>query len=207
MKIDDNLDLVIPVRVDLIVTKKKKNGKVVEEGEEIPVVWAYHTPISQEVFEANFRILSLAKSALFGKGMPFAIGTGPVIAALTLRDEAEKDAQERGEDVQDPARSFLVELKRLTMIAGPSENGYKPLPVDAAISSGMIDPGEWKEAESSLVFFTLAWCLAKRNRRTTAMKSAAQILGGSCTSSGLSEWAASLTTSTAESPTGTGAGS
>jgi len=197
MRIDDNLNLVFPIRTE--IKEEEKDKKKVEV--EIPVAYAFHAPITREVYEANYRILSLAKSVIYGKGLPFAMGTGQLIASLVLKEECRRDGEERG--IADPdhaARAFLEELKRLTMIVGPGERGFKPLPVNSAISSGMISSEEWEEAESMLVFFTLTFCLVRNARKRTVMDSAAFILGGGLVSLNCTEWAASSATSTPDAP-------
>ena len=197
MHIDDNLNLVFPIRTES--RSEEKDGQKIDR--DIPVVYAFHTPITREVFEANFRVLSLAKAQIYGKGLSFAMGTGPLIASLVLKEEAKRDAEER--DLPNPdqaAKSLLMELKRLTMIVGPSEQGFKPLPVDAALSSGMIDPEEWEEAESMLVFFTVTSCLVKKSKKKSVMDSASFILGGGLVSLTCMEWAASSRTSIPDAP-------
>ena len=197
MHIDDNLNLVFPIRIES--HSEEKGDRKTDR--DVPVVYAFHTPITREVFEANFRILSLAKAQIYGKGLPFAMGTGPLVASLVLKEEARRDAEER--DLPNPdqaSKALLLELKRLTMIVGPSPEGFKPLPVDAAISAGVIDPEEWEEAESMLVFFTATSSLVRRAKKREVMESAAFILGGSTTSSTCTEWAAFLRTSTPVDP-------
>lgn len=182
MKVNENLNLVIPLRSDGDRT----------------TVWGYHTPISTEVFEANFIILAATKAALTGKGIQFLMGSGPRIAALTLKDEARKDAQERGDfDAEGKpsdraARALLAEFKRLTTLVAPTENGWDTVPVDAAIAQGIIDAEDWKEAESALTFFTCHYALATRAERKQIIPATASVLRGESTSSPLSEFLHSL---------------
>ncbi|MDE1854691.1 MAG: hypothetical protein KGI38_13345, partial [Thaumarchaeota archaeon] len=82
---------------------------------------AYHTPISREVFEANYRILAATKAALSGKGVMYQMDAGPRIAALAMRDEGKRDAEDRGsvDDAGHPrdemTPALLAEIKRLTV--------------------------------------------------------------------------------------------
>ena len=82
MKLENNLNLVFPIRMD-----EQDNA----------VLYAYHTPISKAVFESSFRIIAATKAVLFSKGHVFAADVGPRIASLTLKDEAKKDAEARGQ--------------------------------------------------------------------------------------------------------------
>ena len=186
MKINEQLNIALPIRYD-------------DKG---PTLYAYHTPISREVYEANYRVLAATKSVLSSKGAHFLMDAGPNIAALTLRDEGRKDAAERGEfDAQgNPldggAEALLMELRRLTSVVVPSAKGWDTVPVDVALNKAKIDMDEWKEAESALTFFTCHYAPASRKDRERIAQATASLLGASATSSTLTEWIDSLTTST-----------
>lgn len=197
MHINDSLNLVFPIRSD-------------EKGVR---VYGYHTPISNEVFEANFIILAATKASLTSKGIHYLMDSGPRIAALTLKSEARKDAQERGDMDKDgepsaaSAHALLAELKRLTMIVAPTPNGWDSVPVETAIAQGVIDKDDWAEAEAALTFFTCHYALTKRSERRKVIPATASVLMGSSTSSTLSEFLGSLQTSTQDAPIEEKAGS
>ena len=146
MQITDDLRLVLPLRRDA-------------KGE--PVVLGYHTPISRETYEASYRILAATKAALFAKGTAFAADVGPQIAALRLRDEARQDARDQGDiDNEGKGRdtvavALLADLRRLTMVMCATPTGWEPIPVDIAISRGILDLDDWRDAEGGLVFTCL----------------------------------------------------
>ena len=181
MKIDDKIRLVLPVS---------------------PTATAYHTPISREVFEANYRIIAATHSALFGKGLEYAAQSGPVIARLRLLDEGKKDALERrdfdmdGNPTDGGALSLLKEIKRLTVLVVPGHDGWDILPVDEAIRAGHIDAEEWTEVEAAIVFFTCPCQMARRQVRRSVADAVSSVTGGSVTSLELTEWTASLPRST-----------
>ncbi|WP_455387444.1 hypothetical protein [Petrachloros mirabilis] len=156
---------------------------------------AYHTPISREVFEANYRILAATKAAISSHGVYYQMDSGPRIAALALKDEAKKDAEDRGDEV-DASIALLAEIKRLTVILCPSVKGWDMLPVDAAIAGGHIDADDWREAESSLVFFTCLWSLASKANREKVAQATSSLLMASITSLSALEYSNSLLTST-----------
>ena len=160
MRIDEELRLVLPV------------------GEK---VFAYHTPINEEVFRANFRILAATKASLWGKGLAYAADVGPQIASLTLVDEGEQLARERLEEGDYGARSLLAELKRLTVILKPTADGWDTLPVDKA-----LDEAEWREIEARVVFFTCLYVLTPIADRTGVAEAVSGILRGRTTSSPIS---------------------
>lgn len=191
MKIADNLNLTIPLRAD-------------EKG---TTVHGYHTPISREVFAENYRILAATKASLASKGVHYLMGSGPRIAALTLRDEGKKDALDRGDvdasgkPSDGGAKALLEEIKRLTVILCPSASGWTMLPIDAAISQGVIDEDDWQEGESAIVFFTAHWALASKAEKAKVANATASALKGSITSSSATEFIGSLPTSTSSATT------
>lgn len=162
--------------------------------------YVYHTPISQEVFTANYRALSAAKSALAAKGLYYMMDSGPRVAALALRDEGLKDAAERGEiDAEGKPNdkrtlALLGEIKRLTMALVPDGAQWSMLPIDIALQQGKLDEEEWSEVESAIVFFTFHYAMCKKASRPRIAKATASVLKGSITSSSAMEFVASLPT-------------
>lgn len=203
MRIDEKRNLVIPIVTDTIT--QNVDGKDVTES--VVRVYGYHSPISREVFEANFRVLAATKAALSSKGSHYLMGAGPRVAALTLKDEGRKDAAARGSfdgdgNVVDyDTQAFLQELKRLTTVLCAGPNGWDLLPVDVAIQQEKIDAEDWEEALASLVFFTSQYSMAKKADRQKALEAMAGFLGGSTTSSTPTEFIASLQKSTPVAPT------
>ncbi len=184
MKINDNLDIILDIRSD-------------EEGK--PTLRLFHTPITRDVFELNYRLLSSVFSELWGQGSFHAMSAGPRIASMVLKDIAKRQSDlspEEYDDQNNPAVSFLNELKRLTMILAPGPSGWEKIPIQSAISKGIIDPEEWQEAESSLVFFTSAFHLARRSERESRTRILLGLLKGQSASSDSTEQTASLPTST-----------
>ncbi len=181
--INGDLRLVIPARST-------------EAGE--PIAWAYHTAISSQVFEANYRVLAATKAALFAQGPRYAFEVGAQIAGLRLRDEGRRDAVDRGDLDGDGSprdggvAALLAELQRLTMIVLPSPAGWETMPVAVALQRGMMDADEWREVESGIVFFTSLFHLTPRAKRAQIGGVAASMQGGSLTSLPLTEWTASL---------------
>lgn len=187
MQINEDMKLVVPVVTEGSTTR----------------VWAYHTPISREVYEANYRVLAGTRVALASKGPHYVMGVGPRVAALTLRDECRRDAEsfgrfnDEGKPDESEMRALFAELRRLTMVLCPGKNGWEMLPVDAAISSGKIDVEDWSETESAIVFFTCNCAMARKAERATIAQATASVLTGSLTSLSPMEFAASLPRSTA----------
>ncbi|HQT68620.1 MAG TPA: hypothetical protein PLC74_13565 [Acetobacteraceae bacterium] len=154
---------------------------------------AYHTPISREVYDHCFRVLRDAKVDLIGTSARHAFAARGD-AALYLREAGRKLAADGGED--GGASALLVDLKRLTMVLVPTDQGFSTMPVDAAISAGKMKADEWSDVESSIVFFTCWLSGTPRKDIPTEANLAASLIGGSMTSLTAMEWAASLKTST-----------
>lgn len=180
MQIDDNWNLVIPVTDSVRV---------------------FHSPISKAVFEANFRILSETKADIWGHGNQYALLSGRNVAALTLKDIGKRLSEQRGDLDEDGkprdagAQALLNELKRLSTILAPGNNGYETLPLQAAISQGALDNDDWEDVENQLVFFTCAVCLTPRKARKAAAQALADIMECSLSSSSCEEYVNGLMTS------------
>jgi hypothetical protein len=197
MHIDENLTAVFPVVTERVVKKAEKKGEK-DKYEDVVRVWAYHTPISKPVFDANFRLLAATKAALENKGAQYLMSAGPRIAALTLRDEGLRDAESRGRvddngnGKDDEVTAFFLEIRRLTTILCAGPVGWEMIPVDLAISGGKIDEEDWEEVEASIVFFTCHWSMAKKASRARIAQATASLLKASTTSLPLSAYVGSL---------------
>jgi len=206
MKIDEKRNLALPVVTEKVT--KKVEGKDVTE--DVVRVWAFHSPVSREVFEANYRILAATKSALASKGSHYLMSSGPRIAALTLKDEGRRDAADRGSFDKDgnvvdgETAAFFEEIKRLTMVLCAGAHGWDMLPIETAISSGKIDAEDWEEVASSIVFFCCHYAMARKADRETTAKATASLLGASISSSSITEFKDSLPNSTPVEHTKTG---
>lgn len=191
MKINNDFKLVFPVRYS-------EAGEVLVRG--------YHTPISREVFEANYRVISATAAEIFGKDGAFAAGAGPHIASIALKDNGKRDALAHRDVDQDGnprdggAKALLAELKRLTLIIAPGPNGFESVPVDEAIRRDVIDADDWADAESVLVFFTCGSQLVARAEKKARAEIIAGALKAQITYSTLMELSDSSQTSTPAAP-------
>lgn len=151
MTLDEQLRLVLPVG----------------DGER----FLYHVPIDESIFQLHFRVLAATKAAIWGKGLAYAADVGPQIASMVLRDEGELIARDRLEKGDHGASALLAEIKRLTTVVAPSEEGYQTLPVDKALGDE-----DWRELESRIVFFTCLYALTPRRSRREIAQAVAGIL-------------------------------
>ncbi len=198
-----DLKLTFPIRYaeNAPTRKEGESDELWEMRSQVPVleplIWAYHTPVSRPVFEANYRAIAAANASIFSNGLGAAGKDGPIIATLALRDAAKNDALSMGRVVEgDPALPLLAELKRLTLVLAPGVGGYEYLPVDIALQKQVINAEDWTEAESALVFFTCGLWMERREYRTLKRLGLASVLRGSITSLDVTALCASFGTLT-----------
>lgn len=154
-------------------------------------VTAYHTPISREIYEANFRLLGETKIALIGENIRHAyMASGD--ATLYLVQCGQEMAAQRGGTGDFGATALLADIKRLTLILAPGPHGWGSVPVDVALASGQITADEWADTEAALVFFTAWMAGVSRKDRVAQLNFSAQLIGGSTTSSSPAELISSL---------------
>jgi hypothetical protein len=185
MDINSQLQLVFPARLG-------------EDG--APLVWVYHTPISAEIFRANYRIIAAAKAELF-KGpdlksrIQYAAENGPVIGKNVLLDAAAKDAEEH--DSSDMGPALIEQIAGLTSVLSPGPGGFTTVPLLEAVGK-LITPDEADEVESTIVFFTCGYALSRARGKSWIANVMARTMMGSTTSLGCSAFAASLRQSTSD---------
>ena len=99
-----------------------------EKGE----IHVHSTPIGRGVFEDNFLVISRAFTAVYTNGLGPV--TGPRVAALLLKEEAEKlNVWQRTQ------QSLMGEIYRLTNVVAPGENGWESMPFDVARKRGLLN--------------------------------------------------------------------
>ena len=173
MKIDDELNLVIPLDGGVSI---------------------YSAPLSDAIFDTNYRLLSKAQDVIFGNGLDRALLTGPRIAALVIRDAGKEVAAETGLQGDAGATALLAEIKRGSLVLHPTDGGYEYAPVQAAIDKGTLDPADWKEVEGALCFFTCLWLVESRKTRKPVLELVAQQMNCITTSQSVEDYVKSLTT-------------
>lgn len=171
MRINKALNLVIPVETE--------NG----------IVHVHSTPVSREVFEQFFLVVSKAFAGIFSQGLG-AIA-GPRIAYLMLK----KTAEDLGE-WQSVERGFINEIIRLSNVAFVGDNGWETLPLQTALTHGKIDKETFDDIEGELVFFTLVSLMNKKNQIEAIMDTVNGLWGSQLELLGFTEYMNSLRTST-----------
>ncbi len=175
MRIDKALNLVIPVETE--------NG----------TVHVHSMPISRDVFERYFLVISKTFAALYSQGLNHI--AGPRVAALMLKRLAIDDGVWEGEAGVEVG--LMAEIRRLTNVAVPGPNGWTTVPLYDALQRGFLTQDDVLEAEGCIVFFTCISAMHKRKDVPAFLNGMCELWGAETTYSSCTELTASLLTSTA----------
>ena len=182
MKIDKKLNLVIPL-----------------ERDDDTKIYVHSSPISMAVFETYYLVMAKTFSSIYNEGL--GVTAGPRIAALVLKRVSENMGIWEGES---GVRNGLVnEMRRLTNVIAPGENGWQSIPLQEAINKNLIDEDELSEVENALTFFTVAYRLHRKAEREAILNGASRLWGGQIESLNSTEYMSSLQTSTTDVNFGT----
>jgi len=180
MRIDRRLNLVIPL--------------IQDEGE----IYIHSTPISREVFERYYQIISRAFTDIYIRGIGPAMLAGPRTAALDIKRIAKEMNLE--DDVQS---GLFNEIRRLSNVIAPSkDSGWQTYPLQEAINNKTISADDLAEVENAISFFTVASCLHRKQELKDFLDGAVSLWGAQTTLFNCTEYAASLTTSTGGASSG-----
>lgn len=162
--------------------------------------YVHSEPVSLEVYEANYRLISRASVAMYSDGL--GAGACARVAMLALRDTAkDMDAERGGNTFTRSAEALLQEIWRLSNVAMPTDQGWQNTPLHTVIGQKLLDPKAIREAQNCICFFTLAsWfhqAMELENIYKLLTAYGAQTVSSNCT-----EFAASLQTSTQTESTG-----
>lgn len=181
MRINKALNLVIPI-----------------EWEKCGQIFVHSTPISRDIFEQYFLVISKTFAAIFSQGLG-AIA-GPRIAYLMLKKTAEDMGVWAGPS--GVGVGFMAEVIRLSNVMIPDKKGWKSIPLQSAIDKEIIDPETVAEIEGELVFFTCVSMMNKKAQVEPIMETVNGLWGSQITSLNSTEFTNSLRTSTEEENTG-----
>lgn len=167
--INKKLNLVLPVEIE--------SGKI----------WIHSTPLSREVFESNWALLTRTLSNLYGNGIGPAMA--PRVAALCLRETA----KEMDETV-DLSSNIFNEIYRLTNVLMPSSNGagYESQLLYQVKQKKLIDEETLAEVENALVYFIVASAVHLKSELPMVHQGLKQIWKAETTSFGITEYGNSL---------------
>ena len=157
-------------------------------------IHVHSTPISRHIFEDNWLLISRTLSSTYMNKLGPVMG--PRVAALALRDEA----KEMGLELQ--SQNLLEEIRRLTNVVAPTDNGWQTQPFVEAIKRGFIDEDQVSEVENSLVYFTCASWMHPKDQLPSVFDGMRTLWGAQTTSFNVTEFRNSLPTLTVVETTG-----
>ena len=171
MKLNEKLNFVIPLYGD----------------DDVITAYVHSTPISREVFEAHFLVISRVFAAIHAEGLGEI--AGPRVAALILQKVAER--------MNDPksAESLLNEIRRLSHAIIRNPGGWIKMPLQDAIDGKHIDDEDASEVLNALVFFTAVSAMHRRQVAREVLNGAAKLWGAQILSLNSTDFVASLKTS------------
>src|SRR5688572_26665724 len=180
-RIDRKLNIVIPVDT--------------EKG----TVYVHATPISREVFEQYFLVISQTFAALYQQGLN--IVAGPRIAGMMLRDLAMKQGTWEGPD--GVKEGLVAEMHRLTNVAVPGEKGWQQYPFQEVCDRGILDKDDQSEVEGAVTFFTCVSAMHRRDQLPGVLAGMVSLWDALTTSLNFTAYVASLPILTEEPSTTT----
>ena len=181
MKIDPKLNLVCSI-------ERSEGGSL----------FVHSAPISRQVFESYYLVLSKSFSTIYGEGL--SVLSGPRVAALVIRQIAQEANQWDGPSGVE--RGLMAEMWRLTNVCVATETGWETLPYPTAIKRELLSDEEQAEVEGKIAFFILNSAMHRRAMLRTVLDGMNGLWGTSLTLLGPTEFCASLTTSTVDENSG-----
>lgn len=175
MIIDDKLNLVMPLY------------RSASDGVEVIYAYVHSVPVSREVFEASFLLISKTFAAIHGEGLGEI--AGPRIASLLLK--------EVGKNMGGAGQAFMNEVRRLSAVVTRNGSGaWGSMPLQDAIDQKTLDEEDIFEVENAITFFIVESAMHRRKMLRLTMPGAATLWGAQISSLDCMAFVASLRTST-----------
>lgn len=188
MKLDQKLNLVIPIGSDQTVADPKDPKKTVTVF--VPEFFVHSMPIGREVFEKFYLVIAKTFSSIYNEGLGFT--TGPRVAMLMLRSTASSMGQ-----LEEVERGLIAEIRRLTNVVMVGQSGWETVPFQEVVDKKIISEDDLAEVENALAFFTVASSMHKKKDLLEILDGAGTLWGAQTSLLSCTEYAASLRTSTA----------
>ena len=184
MRINRKLNLVIPVDTD------------------IGTVYVHSTPISREVFEKYFLVISKTFATIYRQGLE--VVAGPRVAGIMLKRVAtDLGIWEGDEGVE---LGLVAEMRRLTNVLIPNaekKGGWDLMGLQDAIDRDILDDDEVSEVEGAVTFFMCASSMHRKTELPAILAGMTSLWDALTTSSSCTEYRDFLATSTEAKPTTT----
>lgn len=172
-KITPHLNIVVPLDVETADGKKA-------------VHYVYSQPLPSEVFRAYWMVYSKTFAQIYAEGLHML--AGPRIAAHALRDNAAKMGM-----TDEVELGVFAQMRRLSYFVLPQEGrGWTQIMLDDAVRGKLISQEDFEEVENILTFFIVTSAMHRGQERRVILEGAARLWDAQITSSGCSEFIASL---------------
>lgn len=156
-----------------------------------PTIYAHAAPLSAEVFEAHWLVISKTFTALNVEGL--SIVGAPRVAALALKNVATGMGVWAGPEGVE--KTLVAEIARLTNVLLPADGGgWTTLPLMVAVERGLLSARERMEVMGAIVFFMLNSAMHRPDILMPLLGNLADLWGTRTTSFTCTEFAASLPT-------------
>ena len=182
MKIDRNLNLVLPIELD--------------EG----TAHVHSTPIDEAVFDRYFMTITRTYSAMLENGGSWMLTSGPQVAARMLKRIAQQDGTWDGP--QGVELGLMAEIRRRTNILALTPQGWDMIPLQSALDKGFVTGTDAIEVDNAVTFFTVLSAAMRRKEAESLLEAAFGLRDGQITSSTCTEYMSFLRTSTTGANTG-----
>lgn len=183
-RVDHRLNLVVPIYEDA-------------EGDRV-LAYAYSTPLPRETVERHFFELGQAFSAIYSQG--FGMVAGQAIGMMLLQQVGKNTGREK------EVAALVEEIRRLTLVVAPAPPGapepWQAVPLAIAVDREFISDEDRAEVENAVVFFICSSAMLPRRARREMVTGAAALWGAQVTPSTVTEFIASLRTSSATDSSG-----
>ena len=141
MKINKAMNIVVPVDIDGVEC------------------FVHSTPISFEVFEKYFLVISKTFSEIYSQGLSHV--AAPRVASLLLK----KCARDLGE-LENVEKGLINEIRRLTNIVMSSDKGWETIPYYDALQKNLLNAQDAGEIDGIITYFIVASAMHKKDNLT-----------------------------------------
>jgi len=154
-------------------------------------LFVHAAPVSREVFDAHWQMIAKAYGAIMNSDMA---GFATRVAMRMIRQVAE--------DSGTNADALADEIRLRATVVLQNGGKWDTIPLQQAVSGGMLDEEEAAEVDNNIAFFTCCWHMTPRAQRTEFLTGLARRWGVQTSSSDSTAWANSLRMSTATGSSG-----
>jgi hypothetical protein len=170
MRINEKMNLVIPLY----------------HGDGDPYAWVHSTPITREVFDSNFLLLSKTFASIFGEGL------GEIAGPRVSHNLMKRIASNMGAEGERSYNALMNEIRRLTNVLHAHDGGWDVIPLQNALSMKILDEEDVPEVENAITFFIVNSAMHRSQMLRAMLPGAVELWGAQITSSTVSDYRKSL---------------